>query len=642
MAAAVAGVSSSSGAVAAALQPGVSIVERRLKRTRGGCGGLRQQRAAFLHGDALFSSSDPLATASSLAGGRPQVSPQPCGRRGPCSCSASAGFEAFQRRAGEGNVVPLVRRIFSDQLTPVMAYRCLVQEQDREAPSFLLESVVDGDKTGRYSFVGAHPSIEVVAKGNQVTVLDHYKRTRVRSVEDDPMAVPVRLSSALRAVQTGELPQAFSGGWVGFTAYDTVRYVESGKIPFEAAPPDDRDLPDLHLGLYKRVVVFDHVTKVAYLVQWVFTEDFELLEDAYSDGMESLDELAALLQTSPTPDLSSGNVDLVLGQRGDYEHHSTMTREQYMGAVDKAQEHIRAGDIFQVVLSHRFERRTFADPFQIYRALRIVNPSPYMIYMQARGCIMVASSPEILCRVADNIVVNRPLAGTRRRGSTPQEDKRLEEELLADEKECAEHVMLVDLGRNDVGRVAKDGTVKVEALMNVERYSHVMHISSTVTGQLKDGLDCWDVLRAALPAGTISGAPKVRAMQIIDDLEVTRRGPYGGGIGTASFTGGMDMALALRTMVIPTSNADTIYSYNGSHSRREWVVHLQAGAGIVADSNPAAEYEETVNKAAALGRAIDLAETAFTPQGKAQSKMAALNNLDASKHTSQQSEVLLR
>jgi anthranilate synthase component 1 len=308
-----------------------------------------------------------------------------------------------------------------------------------------------------------------------------------------------------------------------------------------------------------------------------------------------------------------------------------MTREEFLKAIDATKEYIQSGDVFQLVLSQRFERSTCADPFEIYRCLRVVNPSPYMAYLQANGAIVVASSPEILCRVSeDGIVTNRPLAGTRRRGATPEDDEKLERELLADEKECAEHVMLVDLGRNDVGRVAQSGTVNVEKLMEIERYSHVMHISSTVTGRLLPELNCWDALRAALPAGTVSGAPKVRAMQIIDELEAAKRGPYGGGIGYVSFTGGMDMALALRTMVIPTADVlnekaqtysidshstsqgdDLMLDRSGGPQRRVWKVHLQAGAGVVADSVPEAEYEETVNKAAALGRAIDLAEQAF-------------------------------
>ena len=291
---------------------------------------------------------------------------------------------------------------------------------------------------------------------------------------------------------------------------------------------------------------------------------------------------------------------------------SRSSQRDFLDAVLKTKEHIKAGDVFQLVLSQRFERRTFASPFEIYRALRVVNPSPYMVYMQSRGCIIVSSSPEILARVDnDRMVTNRPLAGTRRRGKNQQEDSELEAELLADEKERAEHVMLVDLGRNDVGKVSVSGTVDVKTLMEVERYSHVMHISSTVMGKLLPELDAWDALRAALPAGTVSGAPKVRAMQIIDDLEVNRRGPYGGGVGHVSFTGTMDMALGLRTMVIPTRSDDVMYQYNDKGNRREWVVHIQAGAGVVADSVPEKEYEETVNKAAALGRAVDLAEKAF-------------------------------
>jgi anthranilate synthase component 1 len=261
-------------------------------------------------------------------------------------------------------------------------------------------------------------------------------------------------------------------------------------------------------------------------------------------------------------------------------------------------------------LSQSFERQTTADPFEIYRALRIVNPSPYMIYLQARGSILVASSPEILCRCEGGVVTNRPLAGTRRRGDSIEEDHALERELRNDAKERAEHVMLVDLGRNDLGRVCETASIRIDKIMDVERYSHVMHLSSTLTGTMRDEMDCWDALRNTLPVGTVSGAPKVRAMQIIDELEPTRRGPYAGGIGAVDLHGNMDMAIALRTMVIPT-HAGPDDQREESPNRRAWTVHLQAGAGIVADSVPASEYEETVSKAAALGRAIDLAESAF-------------------------------
>lgn len=278
--------------------------------------------------------------------------------------------------------------------------------------------------------------------------------------------------------------------------------------------------------------------------------------------------------------------------------------------IERAKDYIRAGDVFQVVLGHRFERRANADPFDVYRALRAVNPSPYMVYMQTRACILVASSPEILCRVRRDargrlIVTNRPLAGTRRRGRTGEEDLAMERDLLGDPKEVSEHSMLVDLGRNDVGVVAVPGSVKLSKLMHIERYSHVMHISSTVTGTIRPGLDCFDALRAALPVGTISGAPKIRAMQIIDELEKVRRGPYGGGLGWVSLDGEMDIALALRTMVVPIDRHDE-NSPGGA-----WEYHIQAAGGIVADSVPELEFKETVNKAAALGAAIDLATRAF-------------------------------
>ncbi len=563
----------------------------------------------------------------------------------------------FRELAGRGNLVPLVRRIFSDQLTPVLGYRRLVAADERTAPSFLLESVENGDKQGRYSFIGAQPSVEVIARQHAVTIEDHLTGAVRSERHDDPLDVPRAISAGLRPVMHGELPGAFCGGWVGYAGYDSVRYVEEGKLPFAGAPDDDRGLPELHLGLYETVAVFDHARKMVYAVHWVRVGEHEgndrrgaetqreagesffhegtkaqrkagreaekglhsgsdpgsfsaasanspvnvdRIDAAYDAGVAALNRFVERLQTHSVP-LPAGSIAMDLAQRGAAAIQSNMTQAQFEAVVERAREYILAGDIFQVVLSQRFERETTADPFEIYRALRVVNPSPYMIYLQARGAILVASSPEILCRVHERCVVNRPLAGTRKRGATEEEDLALERELLADEKERAEHIMLVDLGRNDVGRVAIKGSVSIDRMMEIERYSHVMHISSTVTGTLADGLDSWAALRAALPVGTISGAPKVRAMQIIDELEPTRRGPYGGGIGVVSFNDQMDIALALRTMVVPVQ----------SHHGEKWMVHLQAGAGIVADSKPSAEYEETVNKAAALARAIDLAEQAF-------------------------------
>lgn len=530
---------------------------------------------------------------------------------------ATQEFAEFKEASYKGNLVPLFRRIFSDHLTPVLAYRCLVKEDDREAPSFLLESVENsetGNNVGRYSMLGAQPAIELIAKGELVIVLNHEKGTRTEQIMEDPMEAPSEIMAKWKAATIEGLPNVFCGGWVGFFSYDTVRYTEKKKLPVEKAPLDDRSLPDIHLGLYKDVVVFDHVSKIVYTLHWVCTDCFSSLEEAYTNGQKQLDALVARLQSTNMPKLSPGSVDMSIGKYGSAIRQSNMTKDEYIAAIHKAKDHILAGDIFQIVLSQRFERRTYADPFEVYRALRVVNPSPYMIYLQARGCILVASSPEILTRTNKGKIINRPLAGTRRRGQNREEDLRLEDELLKDEKECAEHVMLVDLGRNDVGKVAKAGSVKVERLMDVERYSHVMHISSTVSGEIRDELTSWDVLQAALPVGTVSGAPKVRAMELIDELEKTRRGPYSGGIGGISFTGDMDIALALRTMVFPTSaRYDTMYTYGELRNRREWVVHLQAGAGIVADSNPEDEYNECVNKAAGLGRAIDLAESAFLP-----------------------------
>ncbi|XP_075671836.1 anthranilate synthase alpha subunit 1, chloroplastic-like isoform X2 [Castanea sativa] len=532
------------------------------------------------------------------------------------SSSLGTNGTKFVEASKNANVVPLYRCIFSDHLTPVLAYRCLVEEDNREAPSFLFESVEPHpvvSRIGRYSVVGAQPTMEIVAKENKVTIMDHEEGSLTEELVEDPMVIPRRISEGWKPQLIDELPGTFCGGWVGYFSYDTVRYAEKKKLPFSKAPKDDRNLADIHLGLYDDVIVFDHVEKKTYVIHWVRIDRYSSVEKAYKDGMKRLEVLVSKVHDVDPPRLSPGYVSLDTHTFGASLEKSTMKSEEFKDAVVTAKEHIKAGDIFQVVLSQRFERRTFADPFEVYRALRIVNPSPYMTYLQARGCILVASSPEILTRSKENKIINRPLAGTVRRGKTKEEDESLEVQLLSDAKQCAEHVMLVDLGRNDVGKVSKNGSVKVEKLMNVERYSHVMHISSTVTGELNDDLTCWDALRAALPVGTVSGAPKVRAMEIIDSLEVTRRGPYSGGFGSVSFTGDMDIALALRTMVFPTGNRyNTMYSYNKDGTKRqEWIANLQTGAGIVADSNPDDEQQECQNKAAGLARAIDLAESAF-------------------------------
>lgn len=522
-------------------------------------------------------------------------------------------FENFQRLAQSGaNLIPIYRCLLSDQVTPVLAYRRLVRPDDRMAPSFLFESVIDGERIGRYSFMGAQPAAQIIARGHEVRYEDYRDSKRSRSYRsDDPLSEMQRITANYRLAHVEGLP-SFTGGWVGFAGYDTVRYLEGEKLP--NPPPDDRGLPDMQMALYRRTVAFDHVRKTILLITHVMPEEHASLETAYAAGQRELDELMARVET-PVPS-QPGQPELPVGAIGgaiDLSSPppklpvSTMGEGGYQRAVLAAKEYIAAGDVFQVVPSQRFELTTRVDPFDIYRALRVVNPSPYMFYLQIEGAMLVGSSPEILCRVENGKVVNRPLAGTRRRGKDQAEDQALEKELLADPKDRAEHIMLVDLGRNDVGRVAKPGTIDLPEIMVIERYSHVMHISSEVTGQLKEGFNCWDALRYTLPVGTVSGAPKVRAMQIIDELEPTRRGPYAGAVGYADFVGNMDMAIALRTMVVLPERAGS------SSTPATWRVHLQAGGGIVADSDPDAEHQETVNKAAALAKAVDVAERAFLP-----------------------------
>ena len=506
---------------------------------------------------------------------------------------------------GPARAVQVIRRIFADQLTPVLAYRRLVAPDDRTAPSFLFESVEQDGGVGRHSIVGVRPRLEVVGQARELTVLDHDPRegTVERGHHGrDPFDVvrELRLESTPIAVHgDGSPPGAFHAGFVGFASYDSARWAEPVKLPFDTAPTDDRDLPDLHLGLYGRVLVFDHVAKTVFVVATELVRDHIDLDAAAIAATREAEELVRVV-TDDSVHLAAGAIDLDLDRAPEPPSRSSMTRAEFEAAVERTRDYIAAGDAFQVVLSQRFERTTEADPFDLYRALRVVNPSPYQIYLQARGCMLVAASPEILCRVREREVVNRPLAGTRRRGRDEAEDLSLEKELLADEKERAEHVMLVDLGRNDLGRICDPGSLSLDRIMEVERYSHVMHIGSVVSGTLRSDVDDLDALRATLPVGTVSGAPKIRAMQIIDELEPVRRGPYAGGIGAIDLEGGLDIAIALRTMVIPTREG-----------HGPWTVHLQAGAGVVLDSDPGAEWQETVNKAAALGRAIDLAERAF-------------------------------
>ncbi|HLP83531.1 MAG TPA: anthranilate synthase component I [Phycisphaerales bacterium] len=535
------------------------------------------------------------------------------------SLSRDAFAALVQAHAAGGRTiaVPIALRVLSDQLTPVLAYRRLVAADDRKEPSFLFESVEGGERQGRYSILGNKPRAAVIAKGTSVRVWhDHAKQDVLHANEetfacDDPLALLRAYAKQVQLVMpadTRDLPACVLGGWFGCVGYDSVRYAEPEKLPFSAAPRDDRDLPDVAMYFFDGVTVFDHVEKVVYLVALALCAPGASADHAYEDAIARLHDRLTTIERHSKP-LRAGLLERDNAPPG-HTLRSNMTRDDHAQMILKAKEYIKAGDIFQVVLGQRFERESSADPFDVYRALRTVNPSPYMVYMQAEGCILVASSPEILCRVRKRddgkfVLTNRPLAGTRRRGRTPAEDTALEAELRADAKERAEHIMLVDLGRNDVGRVAEPGSITLPSVLEVERYSHVMHLSSTVTGVLRDDQDCWDALAATLPVGTISGAPKVRAMQIIDELEPIRRGPYGGGMGYVSLDGQMDIALTLRTIVAPFARATL------TPAGPRWTYHLQAAGGIVADSVIDDEFMETVNKSAALARAIDVAERAF-------------------------------
>jgi anthranilate synthase component 1 len=489
----------------------------------------------------------------------------------------------FTKLAANADYVPVYRRILSDVLTPVSAFHKI----DDGGCSCLFESVIGGEKVGRFSFLAAEPFLKLEAHGPRVAI------TRGGSIEEREVKNPIQvLRDQVRSVRVAKLPELppFVGGAVGYAGYDTVRYVE--KLPHP--PKDDRILPDLSFAFYDHMIVFDNVQKTVIVVvlakvaegQGARTE--AQLKNAYDDACRRVDRFVAKLST-PTDSLTP--TDIAVAGESHLAYKSNFTQPQFEDAVRKSVEYIRAGDIFQVVLSQRLEVPLSADPFEVYRTLRVVNPSPFMFFLRTPQCTLVGSSPEILVRVVDGKVTVRPLAGTRRRGKTDEEDERLAEELLTDPKERAEHVMLVDLGRNDVGRVAQFGSVEISDVMVIERYSHVMHITSNVTGQLTDDRDAFDALAACLPAGTVSGAPKVRAMEIIDELEPHRRGPYGGAVGYIDFAGNMDTCIALRTMVIQNGTA-----------------YIQAGAGIVADSVPELEFEETLNKARGLLKAVEITQ----------------------------------
>jgi len=481
--------------------------------------------------------------------------------------------EAFLELAERSNLIPVYREILSDLETPISVFRKL-----NPGPySFLLESVEGGERWGRYTFVGFDPLFIFKSTGTRVTI-QRGSHAEEQTVEDPLRFLETRLATYRPAVLEG-LPRFF-GGAVGYIGYEAVSFFEP--IPDNLA--DEKGLPDTWFMVPRTLLVFDNLRQSIKVVSNVHLDDTgDAAEKAYGRAVEDISDIVNRLE-KPAPVAAKPQQT-----QGPGAIRNCISQPQFESMVAKAKDYIRQGEIIQVVLSQGFETESKAAPFEVYRAIRRINPSPYLFFLQFDGAALLGSSPEVMVRLEGRRVTLRPIAGTRRRGKTENEDSKLEAELLADPKERAEHVMLVDLARNDVGRVAEYGTVKLSDLMVVEHYSHVMHIVSNIEGTLREGLGAFDVLRASFPAGTVSGAPKVRAMEIIHELEPCRRGPYAGAVGYFGFGGNMDLAITIRTIVIKENRA-----------------FIQAGAGIVADSIPSKEYEETVHKAQALFQAIGM------------------------------------
>ncbi|MCX5686755.1 MAG: anthranilate synthase component I [Candidatus Omnitrophica bacterium] len=477
--------------------------------------------------------------------------------------------------AKQGNLIPVYREMTADFETPLSCYSKI----DEGDYSFLLESVEGGERIARYSFLGSNPSLIISSEGNTVTLREG-KETKAYRAED-PIEELRKIISKYKFVKTKGLPR-FCGGLVGFFGYDIVRFIE--EIPDKN--PDDLKIADSVFMLTDTILIFDHVDHKVKIVSNAFVKGDPA--KAYDESVKKIDRIVKALKIAPRANKYASRArKRVLPLK----FKSNFTKAEFEAIVKKAKVYIRKGDIIQVVPSQRLEVSIDAHPFRIYRALRSINPSPYMYYLKLGGFSLVGSSPEVMVRCEDGKVELRPIAGTRRRGRSPEEDEKLIRELLDDPKERAEHIMLVDLGRNDVGRVCDFKTVKVSELMTIEKYSHVMHIVSDISGALSKGKDAFDVLKAAFPAGTVTGAPKVRAMEIIDSLENRKRKTYAGSVGYFSFSGNLDSCITIRTILIKGNTA-----------------YIQAGAGIVADSIPEREYRETLNKAGALLKAIEMAE----------------------------------
>jgi anthranilate synthase component I len=492
-------------------------------------------------------------------------------------------YKTFQKNTQKAGLVPVYRKIISDLDTPLTLFAKIA---DKEEHIFLFESMEGGEKWGRYSFIGFDPIVTFSSKGSKISMESFDESLSISTpVQGNPLDELQNILESCRAAENEDLPR-FCGGAVGFLGYDMVRFME--ELP---GNKEQLDFPDSSFMIPRIVLVHDSFKQTVTVVCWMVAGSNIDCESVYNKAIEKIDSIVELLR-SPVPVSFLGSS--VQGSKTGHSFQSNMEEHEFCSMVDKAKEYIKAGDIIQVVVSQRFHTKTDLVPLDLYRALRHINPSPYLFFLKLGNLIQIGSSPEILVRKEDDKIELRPIAGTRKRGETVDEDLELEKELLADPKERAEHLMLVDLGRNDVGRVARGGAVEVTDLLVVERYSHVMHIVSGVHGVIDHNKDQFDVMKACFPAGTVSGAPKIRAMEIIDELEPEGRGPYAGAVGYFGFSGNMDFCITIRTFIMQGDDL--------------WV---QAGAGVVFDSDPVKEYEETINKSMGLRRAVELAEKGF-------------------------------
>jgi anthranilate synthase component I len=485
-------------------------------------------------------------------------------------------YKEFCRLARHGNLIPVYQELLMDLETPLSFFKRL----ERDRYSFLLESVEGSERWARYSFLGTSPHLVFKSRGNQVEIVENGKLKKL--VSEVPLDILQELLKDCRPVTVPGVPPFF-GGALGYVSYNAVEQFHE----ITNSKQDPLGMPEIFFVFVQTLVAFDNLKHTIKVIDNVEINEKINLRRAYAASVKRIRKVIASLQKKPRGieprDLSQSS--------GNRKFRSNLTQQGFENAVTRAKEYIKAGDVIQVVLCQRLETETSSDPFEIYRALRFINPSPYMFYLELEDLRVIGSSPETMVRLTGNTIELRPIAGTRRRGATPEEERALEDDLLADPKERAEHIMLVDLGRNDVGRVAEIGTVEVNELMAIERYSHVIHIVSNVRGKLATDKSAFDLFVSAFPAGTVSGAPKIRAMQIISELEPQKRGLYAGAIGYFGYNGNLDTCIVIRTILMKGKK-----------------VFITAGAGIVADSDPQLEYQETLNKARAMLKAVDLAE----------------------------------